>query len=375
MLLYIHVPFCRTKCAYCAFASREYTQEPAGVYLRLVQQELEVRSRQVQHRKVSSIYIGGGTPTVLPVASLARIVDAVYRYFDPVPGCEFTLEANPENILEMDDLQVFSSMGINRISLGVQSLDDQLLGTLKRGHDSRQAVKAARMIRQAGFAALSLDFIWGIPGQTLKGWLGELAHAVHIAPDHLSCYGLGLEPGTRLTARIRSGELEMPEERTQAEMYMHGAQYLESCGFLQYEISNFARIGYSCKHNLGYWAGDPFLGAGPSAVSTIDGTRWQNPSTISEYQALGEKNFSDLEFERLSYTRKVNELVMLSLRTSRGLNLHDYKNLTGQSFSRRYAGVIQALHQNNLIRMAHGYLRLTRNGMLVSDSILEKFME
>lgn len=375
MLLYVHIPFCRTKCAYCTFASQEYTQEPAGAYLRLVQQELKVRSRQAKSRKVSSIYIGGGTPTVLPITSLARIVDAVHKNFDPEPGCEFTLEANPENILEMNNLQSFSSMGINRISLGIQSLDDQLLGVLERGHDSRQAIKAARTIRQADFAGLSLDFIWGLPGQTLTGWLAELAHAVQLAPDHLSCYGLGCEPGTRLTARIQAGELEMPGERTQARMYIHGAEYLESCGFLQYEISNFAQMGYGCKHNLGYWAGEPFLGVGPSAVSTIDDRRWKNPSAIRDYQALGEKGFSDLEFERLSHTLKVNELVMLSLRTSRGLNLKDYKTLRGESFSRRYAGVIQALHQNNLIRMAPGYLRLTRNGMLVSDSILEKFME
>ncbi|WP_291319278.1 radical SAM family heme chaperone HemW [Desulfonatronospira sp.] len=375
MLLYIHVPFCRTKCAYCAFASQEYIEESVSVYLRLVQQELEIRSRQLRRRKVSSIYIGGGTPTVLPFASMSRIVDAVYKHFDPVPGCEFTLEANPENILEMADLQAFSSMGVNRISLGVQSLDDRLLYTLQRGHDSRQAIKAARKIRQADFAALSLDLIWSLPGQTLQGWMAELAHAVQLAPDHLSCYGLSLEPGTRLSAGIQSGELKLPDERTQTGMYVHGAHYLESCGFLQYEISNFARMGFRCKHNLGYWAGESFLGAGPSSVSTMDGLRWQNPSAICDYQALGEKNFSDLEFERLSHSRKINELVMLSLRTSRGLNLKDYKQLKGECFSRRYAGVIQALHQNSLIRMAHGYLSLTRNGMLVSDSILEKFME
>ncbi|WP_291322720.1 radical SAM family heme chaperone HemW [Desulfonatronospira sp.] len=375
MLLYVHVPFCRGRCAYCAFASQEYIQEPAGVYLQLVQQELQVRSRQVQNTRISSIYIGGGTPTVLPQKSLARIVEAVYKHFDPLPGCEFTLEANPENIQGDIDLKVLASMGINRISLGIQSLDDQLLKVLERGHDTRQALKAMRMIREAGFARMSLDLIWGIPGQTLKGWLSELAQAVQAGPDHLSCYGLGLEPGTRLTARVKTKETALPGERTQARMYMHGAEYLESCGYLQYEISNFAVMGFGCKHNMGYWAGEPFLGVGPSAVSSHQGVRWRNPSALRDYQVLGQADFRETESENLSHAQQLNELVLLSLRTSRGLNLNDYKKLSGVSFSRKYADIIQVLHRNNLIRMAHGYLRLTRNGMLVSNSILEKFME
>lgn len=375
MLLYIHVPFCRKKCAYCAFASQEYISEPAEIYLQALEHEIKVRSREIEDKSITSLYLGGGTPTILPLSALSRILECVYRHLEPVPGCEFTIEANPEDIQDPTYLNVLKSMGINRVSLGVQCLDDELLFFLGRRHSAGQALQAAEMIREAGFFNLSLDFIWGLPGQTLKGWMETLRRGLQVGPQHVSCYGLSLEPGTRLMEMAEYQDLYFPGEKEMAKMYMYGGEYLESEGFLQYEISNFARMGYCCQHNLGYWSGNSFLGLGPSAVSTVNGIRWQNPPGVKDYQSQGDRVIQDLDREILSPDQKINEFVMLSLRTTKGLSLKEYRRLTGKNFCRKYHRVIQTLHKNALIRIANGYLRLTKNGMLVSDSIMDLFME
>ncbi len=374
MLLYIHFPFCRTKCSYCSFASREYDPQLLRKYLSVLEREIKIRSRSLREKSLSSIYLGGGTPTLLAAAEIQRIMDCVYSFFSPVQGCEITIEANPESIADRIYLKDLDHLGINRISLGVQSLEDRLLSILHRAHNADQSRRAADMILEAGHN-LSLDLIWGLPGQTVKSWLNELNRALDLGAQHISCYGLSLEPGTRLQAMVEKDELKCPKERTLAAMYLQGGEYLEDNGFLQYEISNFACPGYTCRHNLGYWSGCSFLGLGPSAVSHVQGRRWRNPATIKDYLLLNAQNFSGIPNEQLTRTQQINELVMLSLRMSKGLNFEEYLSVTGESFCRKYDRFIRELQVHKLIRISKEHLSLTRKGMLVSNSILENFIE
>jgi oxygen-independent coproporphyrinogen-3 oxidase len=373
MLLYVHFPFCRKKCNYCAFFSQKLVPEMVQIYLTSLKNEIVFWSNEFNFPAISSIYFGGGTPSLLSSEILDRIINWINKYFHLAPGLEFTLEANPESLDKKEKVSALRKIGVNRISLGIQSLNDEDLNFLGRVHTAKQAQTSFRLLREAGFANISLDFIWGLPGQTLPKWLGMLKKVVKLKPEHISCYALTIEPGTKL-AQIKD-KLTLPDENEQGKMYVYGGELLESEGYLQYEISNFARIGYSCRHNQGYWDGQDFLGLGPSAVSTIKDKRWQNPANIKDYQKLVEQKFKGLEYEFLDEKKKTNELVMLSLRTSKGLKLKTYRRLTGKNFVQEYASLVNLLHKNHLIKLCNGYLRLTKTGMLVSDTIIERFME
>jgi putative oxygen-independent coproporphyrinogen III oxidase len=374
MLLYIHVPFCRRKCHYCAFSSHVYAPELEQTYLEALELEASVRGEQVKGRKISSIYIGGGTPTLLSIHSLARVIELARSRFSIDSGIEFTIEANPETILEKKFPSDLKKLGVNRFSLGVQSLDDTILTSLGRGHTSIQAMKAAEIVREAGIDNLSLDLIWGLPGQTLEKWLEDLGKVVSLGPKHISCYGLTLEQGTLLELQVQRKEIELPEDYLQARMYVLGADYLESRGFQQYEVSNFARQGYLCVHNAGYWEGHEFLGLGPSGVSCVAGFRWKNPDNIDGYLRQAQGSFKGLEMENIMGRERINERIMLSLRTSRGLRLGEYSELTGKDFLDRFGDLVNSLCRNKLAVLSSGRLSLTRTGMLVSNSIIERFI-
>ncbi len=374
MLLYIHVPFCRRKCHYCAFSSQAHIPELEQIYLEALKKEALLRGDQIRGKTVTSIYLGGGTPTLLSASALAGIINLAAASFSLAGGLELSIEANPETIEDKSYPSALKKTGVNRVSLGVQSLDDEALTSLGRGHSSGQALRAARIVRQAGIDNLSIDLIWGLPGQTLRKWIDDLKTVAGLGPKHLSCYGLTLEPGTPLAQKVENNEIQLPDESTQSRMYIHGAEFLESEGILQYEVSNFARMGYSCMHNIGYWEGKQFLGLGPSAVSSVNGVRWMNPSNVKDYARLADSSFMTLDAEKIKDPEMINEQIMLALRTSKGLKLSDYRLLTGHDFYPRHRSLIRALHKNHLVRMANGYLRLTKNGMLVSNSIIERFI-
>lgn len=379
MLLYVHVPFCSRKCRYCAFASHVPESGELELYGRALIQEIAFWRERLGPREVETLFIGGGTPSLLPVPALAALYRALDRRFGLPKGIEATLEANPESVLAKGWLREVRRLGFNRLSLGAQSLNDEFLQMLGRPHSSGQVRFAVEGARMAGFQNLSLDLIWGLPGkpepQRLSQWLSDLKLAVALRPDHLSCYGLTLEEGTELTWLVESGQLRMPEEQELARMYVYGAEYLEGEGLLQYEVSNFGRMGLWCEHNQGYWEGKEYLGLGPSAVSTVAGRRWTNPDDLAEWAARVESRRLGEDAEALTQGEQARELVMLSLRTTRGLRLKDYRALTGVSLLKKHERLIQALRQHELIRVRDGYLRLTRQGMLVSNTILERLFE
>ena len=252
----------------------------------------------------------------------------------------------------------------------MQSMDEGMLRVLGRPHKAQDSLHVAFLAREAGCTNINLDLMWGLPGQSVRQWLQTLKDVIRMAPDHISAYGLTLEPGTAIELDVEEGRLTLPPERDQNIMFMEGAAMLEQHGYLHYEISNFARMGFQCRHNMGYWEGEDYLGLGPSATSTVNNRRWTNPSSQAAWNARTREGKLAQDVEELSPETRVLELLMLRLRTARGLRIAAYREMTGRDFVRDHQRLVQALHENSLIRIRQGYLRLTRSGMLVSNSIL-----
>ncbi|WP_297670671.1 radical SAM family heme chaperone HemW [uncultured Desulfovibrio sp.] len=377
MLVYIHVPFCRTRCRYCAFFSSPLGRGVDAAASPAVRDYVDTLFMELAHwgdryggAEVQSVFFGGGTPSLLPPRVIGLILERVARYFTLAPKAEVTLEANPESLRGGRRAEQFLAAGVNRLSIGLQTLDETLLHTLGRAHKASDSLHAAFLAREAGCANISVDLMWGLPGQSVRQWLQTLKDVVRMSPDHISAYGLTLEPGTPLELDVEEGRLLLPPERDQNIMFMEGAALLEQHGYLQYEISNFARMGFQCRHNMGYWEGADYLGLGPSATSTIGNRRWTNPAGQTAWNARVREGSLGSEVEELGPETRVLEMLMLRLRTSRGLRVKAYREMTGRDFMRDHQRLVQALHENGLIRIRNGYLRLTRRGMLVSNAIL-----
>ncbi|MFP4672901.1 MAG: radical SAM family heme chaperone HemW, partial [Desulfohalobiaceae bacterium] len=255
MLLYIHFPFCRAKCAYCSFYSRPWQQGRAQEYLQLLLQEIRLQGRQQPGLEIKTLYLGGGTPSLLKPQELESILNALHKEFTLAWDLEFSLEANPDSCQDLEKLKAWNTLGVNRLSLGIQSLDDDFLALLGRVHTRDQALRAAKLIRRAGFASLNLDLLWGLPEQSTSHWLSELRQALELAPQHMSCYCLSLEPDNTLQEKMNGLGLQLPAEAEQEKMFLQGGELLQEQGLQQYEISNFALPGWECRHNQGYWQG------------------------------------------------------------------------------------------------------------------------
>ncbi len=409
MLLYIHVPFCRAKCRYCAFYSRPGCDEAAmGAWARAIDADLRAWGEALRGEaelapgfladgsdgtygrhgvfssgrgplrpRVTSVFFGGGTPSLLSPALLGRLLDRASREFTFADNLEISMEANPESMTP-EKAAGFRAAGVSRVSLGVQALDDSLLAAVGRVHSRADALRAYEGLRRAGFDSVGLDFIWGLPGESLDSWRAQLEEAAALRPDHLSCYGLTLEEGTPLFAERDS--LDLPGEDVQAAMYADCGDILERHGYRQYEISNYALPGRECRHNLGYWLGEDYLGLGPSAVSAMRGLRWSQPADLAEWLAAprGQRPGPEL-CEELSFREQAEELVMLRLRTARGLPLDEYRRFTGRDFAADNAALIAGLCAEGLARMDEGpegpRFALTRPGMLISNAVIEQCFE
>ncbi len=370
MLLYVHVPFCVRKCGYCAFHSGPFSEAAAAEFIDLAVRELRAWADKLGAAPVETVYFGGGTPSLLRPDQIGTVLDAATDLFHLEEGAEITLEANPESMLRGDFLTELRALGVNRLSLGVQSLRDELLAMLGRPHDSAQALRAFQAAVEAGFQNLSLDLIWGVPGQDAAMWLEELAGIVELAPDHLSCYGLSLEEGVPLTAAVQAGRAVLPDEEECTRMYLEGSAFLESRGYGQYEISNYALPGRESRHNTGYWEGREYLGIGPAAVSTMGGRRWANPSGLPDYARAVTAGCIREGIEQLTPAVRRDEMVMLALRMRDGLDLEKFKAATGNEFP-RCDPAVERLRSSGLVRLDAGRLQLTREGMLVSNSVIE----
>lgn len=381
--LYVHAPFCRAKCRYCAFYSLPAGADGPGAaelsrYIAALEAEMDAQ-RETWAQALSlgpapSVFLGGGTPSLLGAEGLDRVLSALRRRFPLAEDAEITIEANPDSATPAF-LAAARRLGVNRLSLGVQSLDDALLARLGRPHDAAQAVAAVAAARAAGFTNLGLDLIFGLPGQSVEAWLGTLRQALELAPEHLSCYGLTIEPGTPL-ARDAAMLAALPDDDAQAEMYLRGAELLAAAGFAHYEISNFALPGRRCRHNALCWQGGDVLGFGPAAVSTVSlgagrALRWANPQSLDRWEALVRSGRAGSHGrEELGPELRAREALMLALRTADGLDLDEHEKRCGHDLRRIRHGLIKQLTENGLATLAGGRLALSDQGMLLSNSII-----
>lgn len=373
MQLYVHVPFCRSKCAYCGFYSMVHHPGLESRFTELLLREMAYWSADLGRPRLETVFFGGGTPSLLASDHLERIVAALQEGFDLDPDVELSLEANPDSV-DGERLALWRDLGVTRISLGLQSLRNERLALLQRPHSAEQGLDAVKKAQRAGFAQVGADILWGLPGQSLPDWLDELRSLGDLGLDHVSCYGLSLEPGTALARRAAKGALSFPDEEEQAEMYLQGAAYLEALGLEHYEISNFARASRRCRHNEGYWAGRCYLGLGPGAVSSLSVERWENPRDMEAYAACVDHGLEARTVERLGLEEERREMILLRLRTAEGLSLAEYAQRTGQDLLQEYRGLVERLCAEGLMRQSGDRLFLSPQGMAVSNSILECFV-
>lgn len=367
--LYLHIPFCRSKCAYCDFYSLSGREDRMDAYTAALERHLiEVAPQAAQHL-VDTVYFGGGTPSYLGEKRLVKLLKAVKKHYRIAPHAEITLEANPDSAGDWKALRALRRAGFNRISLGVQSTDDVCLRALGRIHTWQQVQEAVAACRRAKFPDVSLDLIYGLPGQTVEQWEKTLSDALTLQPEHLSCYGLKLEEGTPLYRQRDS--LTLPDDEAQADMYLYAVEYLRQNGYEQYEISNFARPGHASRHNLKYWTLGEYAGFGPGAYSDFGGVRYGYIRDLDRYIA-GELVLA--ESEHIPASEREMEYIMLRLRTTEGMNIREFENRFRRRFDPLGARLEVYADHGLAQRTEHGW-RLTPRGFLVSNQIIGELQE
>ena len=372
--IYIHIPFCKTRCDYCAFYSTTYGDSVRNGYVAGLCREMGERSRFFGSCSVSSVYLGGGTPSQLSLHCLRDIFGAVNGNFRILPEAEITMEVNPDDI-SGEYAAGLSVLPVNRISMGIQSFNDGLLRAIHRRHSAEKAVRSYELLRQSGFENISIDLIYALPGQTLREWESDLDKAVSLHPEHVSAYALSYEEGTPLHVRLQKGEVEEANEDLYTGMFALLIKKLEAAGYEHYEISNFALSGRRARHNSSYWSGERYLGIGAGAHSFDGKCRRMNLPDVMEYIASdGVPN----EVEELTPADKYDEYVMTRLRTREGICLEQAEGLFGAAvlgYLMRSAKVYVDCGKLEIVRQAEGsFLRLTRNGIFVSDGIISDLM-
>jgi oxygen-independent coproporphyrinogen-3 oxidase len=379
--LYVHVPFCFHKCHYCDFYSIVDSQDRQAAFVDRLIGELTAASQHFG-QPLQTIFVGGGTPTLLRVELWKRLLAAIHESVQLERDYEWTVEANPET-LTSELVDVLIAGGVNRFSIGCQSFNSVHLKTLERWHDPRNVHRSVEILRVAGVSNFNLDLIFGIPGQSLDEWQADLDNALSLAPSHLSCYSLMYEPNTPLTQKLKAGQIQRIDEDVEAAMYEATVDRLGQAGFEHYEVSNWARVetvsnsdgasqmqNFRCRHNLLYWTNANWWPLGPGAAGHVNGLRWKNVPRLQEYLDLGPlPNIADVE--RLDADGRVGEELMLGLRLMNGLPISRIESLL--QIGTRGASRQEAIHRHvdaGLLQIADDHLRLTRRGLLLADGIL-----
>jgi len=370
--LYIHFPFCRRRCGYCSFVSYQGRESDIPEYVRALKKELLLRAAD---QRVCSIYFGGGTPSLLSPEQIHEILSVVHSHFTVDETAEVTLEVNPGTVDEIY-LTAVRKAGINRLSLGVQSLDDGELALLGRIHTAAEARDAVQFARNAGFTNLSLDLIYGLSNQTLASWHKTLDEAIGLNPEHISLYPLTLEDDAPMHLAIQRGEMPPLDSDLTADQYELAQDTLAAHGYLHYEISNWAKEGYECRHNLVYWHNLPYLGAGVAAHSYINGHRLANTTDLDRYLNAFSCNLPparELD-EEIGPELQLSETVILGLRLSEGIGLDDIKHRFGIDLLRHYEQQVGETASLGLLECASRHVRLTRRGRMLGNEVFWRFL-
>ncbi len=376
--IYLHIPFCKSRCSYCDFATDVYRNtETVERYVNAIIKEVQSSKSKVQDSKIEAdtIYFGGGTPSLLSAKQLEKILEAVHKKFTIEKNAEITIEMNPATV-SLETLREYKSLGVNRASFGVQTFNDISLKLLARGHDSNDARRTFELLRRANFENVSFDLIGGLPHQSLKDWENNLNEALKLNPEHLSLYLLEIQEGTPLAEQIRSKRQPAPDEDLAGEMYEMMIEKVSTKGFEQYEISNFSKPEFESRHNSKYWTLDPVFSFGCSAHS-FDGKqiRWSNERDTAKYVSLIENDKSPIvETNVLSRKQLSAEFAFLTLRLTKGLNLEEYENRFDIRLREKYAEEFSRLTELELIKFDKNHLYLTRKGMVYSNEVFTVFV-
>ena len=397
--LYIHIPFCKSKCPYCDFNTYQGIESLIQPYVEALVLEIQLWGRTLDHPRVNTIFFGGGTPSYVPLEYINRVLRAVADAFEFVPGAETTLEANPGDLSE-PALTRLLEMGVNRLSIGVQSLDDSLLPLLGRRHTAEEAIEGYRLARHAGLQSVNLDLMYGLPHQTIAQWENTLEKVLELMPPHLSLYCLTLEEGTPLEAWVRQGSLPEPDPDLAADMYTLAQEALDQAGYCHYEISNWAMPGFQCLHNMAYWLNRPYLGVGPGSHSYLYGHRFWEVTPprlyIQRVQSWASQVLPILEdvrpveslnrdallrigpvdrVEPIGLQLEMAETMFLGLRLLDGLSIEDFKRRFAHDPMQLYGLQIQELREQGLLDHSNDVLRLTRRGCLLANQVFMRFLD
>ena len=382
LAIYVHIPFCARHCAYCDFNtyvekahSQIVTQTVEAICTDLVNSSKDIyNGKPLSAREVSTVFLGGGTPTFLPASQIREILDTIRSNYNLLPGAEISSEANPASS-DSEKFAVLFHSGFNRLSIGVQSFHNGLLQDLDRFHTAEEAETALHSARKAGFENINLDLMFGLPNQTIAQWHQTLATAIHLKVPHLSLYSLTIEPGTRFERLRAGGRLRLPEEDTEMEMYESAITLLKSKGYEHYEVSAFALPGYRCRHNLTYWNNQEYLGVGPGAVSFLDGRRWKRERLPKMYvEKIGTGTDLCVEEERLERSSALGETLFVGLRMLDGVSLKELDARFHVNSAALYAAQIEKLTKAGLVELSENMLRLTHTGLLLADTVSVEFL-
>lgn len=370
--IYLHIPFCKTRCIYCDFYSTTRS-EMADRYVSALCRELELRKSYLDNEPVETIYFGGGTPSQLSKENFEKIFETIEREYNLGNCEEITLEANPDD-LTPEYIKMLSSLPFNRISIGIQTFNEQTLRLLKRRHTAEQAISAVKECRMAGFQNISIDLMYGLPGETPESWEADLEQAVNLNVEHISAYHLIYEEGTPLYEMLQKHKVEEVDEESSVDFFALMIDRLTKAGFQHYEISNFCKPDMYSQHNSSYWTGKKYLGCGPSAHSFNGSTRQWNVSSLDKYIAGIEKGIPDFEIEELNVTTRYNDFVITSLRTMWGLSLNRLEEEFGTEFKQYCLENAQTYLDSGKLEIRDNTLFLSKEGIFISDGIMSDLL-
>ncbi len=371
--VYLHIPFCRSKCRYCDFTSFAGQEELMASYVAALIKEIKLQSAALSDYVVDTIFFGGGTPTLVGAAMVHEILETLARYYRIDPQAEITVEGNPATV-EQGEPALLRRAGVNRFSLGAQSFNEKLLRVLGRIHNSDDVLRTYENLRSAGFANINLDLIYGVPYQTHAAWLADLQKAILLKPEHLSLYGLQLEEGTPLERDVIQGRLSEPDEDETARMYISADALAVESGYHHYEISNFAMPGRECRHNLKYWHYQPYIGFGCAAHSFVAGVRTANVASLADYlERMAKGQTAAIAQEHICGSEEISEYAMLAFRTSKGVNEAEFRRRFGTELNLMMPKVEDFLHEGLLVR-ENGAVRMTPKAWQISNFILARIL-
>lgn len=370
--LYIHIPFCATKCYYCAFNTYYFHKEQAKAYLQALRTEMELYAPETD--PLQTIFIGGGTPSILSANALAQLFADIHQNFSITPNAEITVECNPGTV-DAEKLNVMRENGVNRLSFGLQAMQDETLKQLGRIHTASEFMESYNLARKHGFENINIDLIFALPNQTMAAWHHTLNEVIALDPEHISAYNLVMEEETPFYEQWQAGALHLPSEDTEADMFQYTIETLTAHEYTHYEICNFARPNYFAKHNLVYWNNQACIGLGVGACGYVNGVRHTNIRGIAPYiKALSKRSKPIADTERLTGNAEKAETLMLALRKREGISLEAYRNRFGEEIETTFGSILKKWIDTELLERTPTHLRFTARGLFLANEVFVELM-